>query len=247
MNRDLDKWNKKAALWLSRVSDHETPRKILIEDGMRRLVPEPKGKSILDAGCGDGWLSDLWTHNGASVVAIDGSPVFVEEAKKRYPGVDFRVSDLMLPQNLPDQAFDIIAANMLFNSLSDLTVFLDESHRMLKDRGELIISVLHPCLSFPTLELYKSFWDKIFQRQPNGLVVNYFTRTTERPEDQIGSNLPFYHRTLSEYSEQLHVAGFAIEEMYEPNTFPPDFLKKNGQYEYFTRIARFLFIKAVKS
>jgi hypothetical protein len=56
----------------------------------------------------------------------------------------------------------------------------------------------------------------------------------------------FYPRTLQEYSQDLKSAGFLISEIYEPNELPKEFLEKYPEYEYATRLPRFLFVKALR-
>jgi len=48
------------------------------------LLPEVKGKRVLDAGCGPGVYSEWLLKHGANVVAVDVSPRMVEHAKKSW-------------------------------------------------------------------------------------------------------------------------------------------------------------------
>src|SRR5215475_16081909 len=47
------------------------------------LLPDVKGKHVLDAGCAHGWYTDWLLRNGASVVAVDISARMVELAGAR--------------------------------------------------------------------------------------------------------------------------------------------------------------------
>ncbi len=47
------------------------------------LMPEVKGKRVLDAGCGSGVYSEWLIEHGAEIVAVDASPKMVELAKQR--------------------------------------------------------------------------------------------------------------------------------------------------------------------
>ena len=50
------------------------------------LLPDVRGKDILDAGCGPGWYTDWPVRNGAHVVAIDCSSRMVRLADERLGG-----------------------------------------------------------------------------------------------------------------------------------------------------------------
>src|SRR5687768_273390 len=59
------------------------------------LLPEVRGKRVLDAGCGPGVYSEWLIAHGAQVVALDASPRMIELAKRRLSAeVDVRQADL---------------------------------------------------------------------------------------------------------------------------------------------------------
>jgi len=50
------------------------------------LLPEVKGKRVLDAGCGPGAYAEWLADRGAQVVAVDVSPKMVSLARQRLGG-----------------------------------------------------------------------------------------------------------------------------------------------------------------
>lgn len=82
----------------------------------RELVKEVpvEGKSIMDAGCG---LGDLLPYLYAKSVnfrylGVDRKKEFIEIAKKRYEGNEFRVGD---PFNYPTEMFDVVLSSGVMN------------------------------------------------------------------------------------------------------------------------------------
>ena len=81
-----------------------------VRDGRERmrgtlleLLPDLRGKRVLDAGCGTGALSMEAAARGADVIAVDLSPTLVALARERLPEtcgpgkVEFHVGDMLNP------------------------------------------------------------------------------------------------------------------------------------------------------
>src|SRR5260370_42458566 len=66
--------------------------------------------SILDVGCGPGYVSVAAAERGAIPIGLDFSEEMIAIAKKKFPRIEFRQGDA---QNLPfpDASFDRIVAN----------------------------------------------------------------------------------------------------------------------------------------
>src|ERR1700747_1839639 len=74
--------------------------------------------SILDAGCGPGYVSAAAAERGATPTGLDFSAEMVAIAKKMFPRIEFREGDA---QNLPfaDQTFDRVVANFALLHLAN--------------------------------------------------------------------------------------------------------------------------------
>src|SRR3989344_556876 len=246
MRDDLDYWDDIALDWSKKVQTSHNYRYLIIKPALKRLLSNIKNKKILDIGCGDGVLTEYLHELGADVTGIDGSRKMIEIAKQRTSSVTYKVMDARQKLNL-DSQFDVITALLLLNSLSDLTVLFQEVQRLLKDEGFFLFVVLHPSFASVTSSFYNSWLRKIFGKPPAFLTYDYFQgqrflRTDSKNKKQV----PFYHRTLEQYSQALKNNSFLIEEILEPHELPEEFLKHNPKLEYTTKTPRFLIVKAVK-
>ena len=90
--------------------------------------------SILDVGCGPGYVSAAAVELGALAVGLDFSAEMIAIAKKMFPGIEFRQGDA---QNLPFDAasFDRVLANFALLHLSDPGRAMAEAARVLKPSG----------------------------------------------------------------------------------------------------------------
>ncbi len=107
------------------------------------------GQSVLDAGCGEGYLSRLLAGRGAApVIGVDLCPELVDAARAQAAadGLDIRyeTADVAaLPQD--DATIDLIVANHVLNDLEDPAPAIAEFARVLRPGGRAVALLLHPC------------------------------------------------------------------------------------------------------
>lgn len=103
-------------------------------------VKVSKGDRVLDVGTGPGVATTAAIERGASTVGVDFSEAMVDEARRRNPGVEFRVADA---HSLPfeDGSFDVVLSNLTVHHLGDPDKFLAEAFRVLRPGGRLAFTV----------------------------------------------------------------------------------------------------------
>lgn len=126
----------------------------------------PSGGSILECGCGVGLSSYLLAKEGFKVTAIDISPLFISEAKKKYgnhPNLRFLVGDVE-NMSFADQSFDGVCSILFLEHVTDVKGTLKEMGRILRNGGLLITSMpnfldpvqhLIACIRWKTKDKYK--------------------------------------------------------------------------------------------
>lgn len=98
---------------------------------------------ILDIGCGNGRLLDLFRGKKMSYIGIDNSEGQIKEAKAKYPEENFLVADAL---NLPfdNNIFDKVFSVAVFHEIPSSEFrrkFLKEIKRVLKENGLLFLTV----------------------------------------------------------------------------------------------------------
>lgn len=98
---------------------------------------------VLDLGCGNGRLLQLFEGKDIDYVGTDNSEKLIEIAKKKYPNRDFQVVDAL---DLPfcDNSFDIIYSIAVLHHIPSEELrlqFLKEAKRVLRPGGHLILTV----------------------------------------------------------------------------------------------------------
>jgi SAM-dependent methyltransferase len=112
-----------------------------------RLGPLNPGDAVLDIGCGagvDSLVAARLVGAGGRVVGLDVTPAMIERARAHQArlglaNLSFQVGEAeALP--FPDNDFDAVISNGVFNLALDKEKALQEVHRVLKPGGRLMIA-----------------------------------------------------------------------------------------------------------
>src|SRR6267154_1348233 len=96
------RWDANASFWVQIIREHrDRYRNELTDPAMLHAIGEPAGLEILDAGCGEGYLSRILAKKGANATGIDSSTKLIEAARS---------------QNLPD----VLSVSFDIGSVDDL-------------------------------------------------------------------------------------------------------------------------------
>lgn len=198
------------------------------------LISEPKGKSILDAACGPGKYAETLMAQGAIVRGFDISPRMVAFAKERNPNQgEFFVHDLGNPLDmLADGSFDIVLCALALHYLEDWNATIREFNRVLKPKGQLVISIEHPFFEF---NYFKS--KQYFGKEAVKCTWTGFGKPIE---------MNSYRRSLQECLDPLTNNGFYIDKLLEPKPVA-EFEKLDPKhFKELNSFPAFMCIRAVK-
>jgi trans-aconitate methyltransferase len=104
--------------------------------GLLSLLAPQAGERILDLGCGTGHLARDIAASGARVVGIDASAEMIEQARKAYPGIEFRVADART-FSFPYR-FDAIFSNAALHWIPEAERVLERISAALRPGGRFV-------------------------------------------------------------------------------------------------------------
>jgi SAM-dependent methyltransferase len=244
----IRRWNLYAPAWRDACKeDGGTHRIVLLNPALFELLGDVTGKRVLDAGCGEGYLSRKLAQLGAHVTGVDFSRGMLTTARERTDatlGIRYIHGNCEDMTFLDAESFDIVASNMVLQDLSDHKAALRNMHRVLVENGILVFSICHPCFTTP-----QSGWVKDDQgAKLHWKVDRYFS---EEPFEQplpadTEEGLLLFHRTLSNYLRTLLTTGFSLLDVIEPKP-APDMLRKYPEFRDDLRMSHFIVFKARKS
>lgn len=129
-------WSAQARNWANFLEKWHAP---LYKSVFDRLGVS-HGTRLLDVGCGAGLAAQLAAEFGAQVSGIDAASAFIEIARERLPGGDFRVGDM---EELPyaEASFDVVTGFNSFQHAANPVAALKEAKRVARRGGRVAMVI----------------------------------------------------------------------------------------------------------
>jgi SAM-dependent methyltransferase len=208
-------------------------RRALLNPAIFRLLADVAGKTVMDAGCGHGYLSRLLAERGAVMVGVEPATVPFTYASRleaeRPQGIRYFQRDL---SRLGDVGgpFDVVVANMVFLDIPDWRNALANCVASLKVGGTLVYSLHHPVWVPGRFETWAE----------RGCVeISEYLNEYEQAGVVVAPN---FHRPLSAYVNETIQLGCDIVELVEPQLQREQI--ESDEHEILTRIPNFVVIAA---
>lgn len=212
---------------------------------MKGMLPEIKGKKVLDLGCGDGCMSRYFAEKGASqVLALDISENMIAEAEKQttYSNVKYDIMAMEDLNKIQDK-FDIVFSSLAFHYIEDFGKLMNDISNLLNKGGILIFSQEHPLVtaSVPSKDIPKYI-------EKNGkriFSLSDYNILGERKFDWNVDGVVKYHRNFSTVINSIISAGMNVKEVKESYA-SEEAVKLVPKYIYQKDRPYFMFVKAEK-
>lgn len=203
LSAELRAWDAAAAEWSAAVRAKADPARAVTERAIAGLVRQVPPGPVLDAGCGEGWLSRELAGHGVNVTALDGAPGMVALAAEAHPAGDYRWVTFAGAADEPRRlggAYGTIVFN--FSLLDErITPILEAAGSVLFPYGRILVQAAHPFANGGEAGEYRDGW-----------------RTMERAAPDVPLSRPprWYFRTFTTWVLELRRAGLILVETYEP-------------------------------
>ncbi|MFX0056184.1 MAG: class I SAM-dependent methyltransferase [Candidatus Hermodarchaeota archaeon] len=245
-------WEANSRAFADLIDQKGTPHhQHILNPCVEYLMGDVKGKILLDAGCGEGYLSRHYAQKGAIVTGVDISNGLIEICRSLpVNNVNYHVGDICDLDFIKNRKFDIVLCNLVLLNTPCLNEALNEFYRVLKPGGTLVFSVVHPSFNFYGPGKWEMGDRDIDTKRRKGLFFRVDRYFDEREYEHIwktrtGEYFPqpisFFHRTLTTYIRAVIDSGFIISRIEEPRPVVDD-----DFFERERRIPFFLVVKARK-
>ena len=195
-------WERNAAAWTDAVRERRiASRRAGTDAAIVAAALRSRPESVLDVGCGEGWLARELAARGCRVTGIDASAALIASARHlgggRFETIAY--ADIAHHAAALGAPFDVVVCN--FSLLEEhLAPVLHALRGVLAVSGRLLIQSVHP-------------WTA---NRDGPYADGWRTATFADFGDGFVEPMPWYFRTLSSWLELVDNAGFEIERVDEP-------------------------------
>ena len=113
------------------------------------MLPDPRGKSILDIGCGMGQHARQYADMGAgSILGIDISEKMLAYARAHNGGDNIAYLRMAMEDiDAIEGRFDLVTSSLAFDYAEDFEKLARDVYALIKDGGSFVFSMSHPMVT----------------------------------------------------------------------------------------------------
>ncbi|WP_391573443.1 class I SAM-dependent methyltransferase [Cohnella sp.] len=210
----------------------------------RAMLPDLRGKRVLDLGCGFGWHCRYARENQAkSVIGVDLSENMLERARTMTddPHIEYRrlgIEDI----DFAAGEFDTVISSLALHYVEDFEAICRKIHRCLDDKGSFVFSVEHPIFT----ALAAQDWHYNSEGEKLHWPVDNYHQEVPRQARFLDNDVVKYHRTVATQMNALIASGFTITKLSELQP-TQEMLDSHPAWQEEVRRPMFLLVAAVKS
>lgn len=167
-----------------------------IIDAILRYLPQ----SVLDIGCGEGWLARELAANHVHVVGTDAVPKLVEEARRAGGGDFHMLSYEEIAAGKLRISVDVVICNFALLCKESVKGIFRVVPSLLNKNGRFVVQTLHPVMACGDLP-YRDGWRE-------GSWAGF--------SPDFSNPAPWYFRTIQSWIKLFVDSGFRLCEVREP-------------------------------
>ncbi|MDX1347497.1 MAG: class I SAM-dependent methyltransferase [Thiomicrorhabdus chilensis] len=196
----VDSWKKNASQWSEAVrSGHIESRKLITNRAIVEAVLSHSPESVLDIGCGEGWLIRELASQVPHLVGVDVVPDLIEQAESAGGGHFLVTSYEDIAAGALEGLFDVVVCNFSLLGKESVESLFGAVPASLKTDGVFIVQTPHPVVAgdLPYIDGWRA-----------GSWVGFGSDFVDPA--------PWYFRTLESWVALFSDNGFQLLEIREP-------------------------------
>jgi 2-polyprenyl-3-methyl-5-hydroxy-6-metoxy-1,4-benzoquinol methylase len=196
----VESWRKNSSQWSEAVrGGHIESRKLITNKAIVEAVLSHSPDSVLDIGCGEGWLIRELASRVPNLVGVDVVPDLIEQAEKAGGGRFLVASYGDIAAGAVEGSFDVVVCNFSLLGKESVETLFEAIPANLKAGGVFIVQTPHPVAAsdLPYIDGWR-----------DGSWAGF--------GPDFVDPAPWYFRTLGSWVALFSDNGFQIREMHEP-------------------------------
>jgi 2-polyprenyl-3-methyl-5-hydroxy-6-metoxy-1,4-benzoquinol methylase len=197
----LDSWHTNAAAWTSAVRDGRIASRVRVTNqAIIAEIVKRSPQSVLDIGCGEGWLVRALDELGIDAIGVDAVSELIERAEREGGGTFAVVSYEEIAAGALNISVDVAVANFSLIGRDSVENLLPRVAAMLAPGGAFIVQTLHPMASCG----------------PHSYEDGWRTGSWDGFSSDFTDPAPWYFRTTESWRRLLEDSGYQTVRVAEP-------------------------------
>lgn len=192
-------WNDNANNWAQVIEANLIASRAVTNAAIVNEILILKPQTVLDIGCGEGWLTHTLTEQKINCTGIDGSQNLITIAQQKRSGSFYCVNYTQIAEGKwkPSHLVDVVVFNfsLLEENLTDL---FKQTSEFLTPQGHLLIQTLHP----KNLTEYRDGWN---EEDFKTMMIPF------------NGKMPWYGRTLESWQSLFNECNLHLGKTTEPD------------------------------
>jgi 2-polyprenyl-3-methyl-5-hydroxy-6-metoxy-1,4-benzoquinol methylase len=197
----LAAWHRNAAPWIDAVRNGSiASRKLATDAAILDAVLACQPRSVIDLGCGEGWLGCELMRRGIDVTGVDAVPVLIEAARAAGLTQTRLLSYEDIAQGKLALRADVVVCNFSLLGAECVDDLLRTVPSLLNAQGTFIVQTLHPLMACGD-QVYADGWR---------------AGTWAGIDGEFYDAPPWYFRTLESWIALIQASGMTLRALREP-------------------------------
>ncbi|WP_321815387.1 MULTISPECIES: class I SAM-dependent methyltransferase [unclassified Paraburkholderia] len=197
----LDSWHRNAAPWIDAVRGGLiASRKLATDAAIVQAILACAPRTVIDLGCGEGWLGCELMRRGIDVTGVDAVPELIEAARAAGLTNTRLLSYEDIARGQLAQRADVVVCNFSLLGAQCVDDLIRSVPSLLEDGGTFIVQTLHPLMTCGD-QPYADGWRAGAWAGINGAFH-------DAP--------PWYFRTLESWIALIHAGNLTLRALREP-------------------------------
>lgn len=197
----VESWQMNVQPWIVAVGAGEIESRLLVTNqAIVDAILCRSPKTMLDVGCGEGWLIRNLAARGIEALGVDVVPEFIEFAQKAGAGRFRALAYADISLKTLNEQFDVVVCNFSLLGKESVEQLFQHVPSLLNEGGAFIIQTIHPVAGCGNLA-YADGWRE-------GSWAGF--------SDHFTDPAPWYFRTLDSWRALFRENGFTLCDIVEP-------------------------------
>ena len=197
----IESWRQNVEPWIAAVETGAIASRVAVTNqAIVDAVTQCAPRSVLDVGCGEGWLVRELVARGIDALGIDVVPGFIERAAQHAVG-RFRVLSYEDTSSAAlGERFDVVVCNFSLLGEASVSGLFGRIPALLTPGGAFVVQTLHPH-GYGGADAGEDGWRE-----------GSWAGCSRR----FGTPAPWYFRTLGSWETLFRQNGFVLARILEP-------------------------------